>query len=894
MSYNPLEDLVLDDEEIFPEKIDPIEINKDINTIKYDIAFNRPNNFIPKEISFEDINNYDFSKGFNEFIIGQEYVHLYFDFDSITSEDDYKDVINWLDSLKPVFGTYSIGGYCNNKDMEKYGFRYIENEQHYLSMHVIYFITRISSEDLVNIMKHTEKKGFAYDGVHKLCDPNVYKLVAKVNGQKSRQVFRHVLSDKIFKPNDPKNRKNHGYILNNLTPDTQIVQTRGDEPIINKDMWNSLFKLKPSKTEVRNQIKNEKKERNFDIDDINFTDELIKFNKDELLELLHNFSPEFNVYMHDLAPLYHSPYSKDFLRDLLIEWYSTGKHEHDIDTSIDGILDKYYTKENNNKWFYSLIKQLPVKIMNKYLKKYGNSSIDFTININNSNYTFEKIRRLQYEKYEFSKLINSLRGVIGIVKSRIYIKELKDEQVYIRETSITKIRDELSLYKPFKNNTKITLYHIIYKFSNWFLYDDSKIMAKNNDPENIINIFQGFKFNESTTDDFTILEPLLDHIKTIVCNNDDKKYDYFMKWWANIFQNITVKNGTMPIIYGAQGSGKSFPIECFCELLGNFALRNVDDLDKVFGKFNGLIGRHLVININEPPEATEKFKYLGKIKSKLTQKRTVQETKGVDQIEIDSWANYLMSTNNPNPVQEEKGDRRLIYYEANNKYCGNEKYFNKLCKPIQPIPQGPYVKEYMEVLLHYMRTQIDISNFNPEKLIREINSNTNVEYNEQLERQYLDLNAVDRYIVDNYYEFLYGIPLEDIKVNGYKSTGLARKLNSICNVKRIRVSQFGKIVLEHSTIYGGDLVAKYVDSIDVKKEIDGKKQIRIYTLKSKEQIPDLYAIIDYKLYNDKLCDEEEDTAENNDVENNDVENNTAENKNNTIENDDDIIYIGDL
>ncbi|KAH0792572.1 hypothetical protein GPJ56_003557 [Histomonas meleagridis] len=118
----------------------------------------------------------------------------------------------------------------------------------------------------------------------------------------------------------------------------------------------------------------------------------------------------------------------------------------------------------------------------------------------------------------------------------------------------------------------------------------------------------------------------------------------------------------MPIIYGAQGSGKSFSIGVFCELLGNFALANVDDLDKVFGKFNGLIGRYLIININEPPEATEKFKYLGKIKSKLTQKKTVQETKGVDQIEIDSWAKYSMTTNYPNPVQEEKGDRKLIYY----------------------------------------------------------------------------------------------------------------------------------------------------------------------------------------------------------------------------------------
>ena len=127
-----------------------------------------------------------------------------------------------------------------------------------------------------------------------------------------------------------------------------------------------------------------------------------------------------------------------------------------------------------------------------------------------------------------------------------------------------------------------------------------------------------------------------------------------------------------------------------------------------------------------------------------------------------------MTTNNSNPVQEEKGDRRLIYYETNNCKCGDDEYFDNLCKIIQPVKQGPYNKEYMEVLLHYMRTKVDISDFNPEKLIREINSNTNVEYNEQLERQYLDLNAVDRYIVDIYYKFIYSIALDDIHVDGYK------------------------------------------------------------------------------------------------------------------------------
>ena len=75
----------------------------------------------------------------------------------------------------------------------------------------------------------------------------------------------------------------------------------------------------------------EKKERNFDIDDINFSDELIKKNKDELLNLLSNFSPEYNTYMVTLGSLYHSQYSKKLLREILIEWYSSGEHKHDVD-----------------------------------------------------------------------------------------------------------------------------------------------------------------------------------------------------------------------------------------------------------------------------------------------------------------------------------------------------------------------------------------------------------------------------------------------------------------------------------------------------------------------------------------------------------------------------------
>ena len=819
--------------------------------IKYGLKFALPNDWKPKEISFDLVNKIKFNQcTFNEFLIKPEYVHLYYDFDSISSEEEYLDVLTWLDEVKGVFGDYSIGGYSNDQDFSnKYGFRYIDGDKHYLSIHVVYYTSKILSTELMEIMKHTDKKGYVNYKVHKLCDPNVYKL-------DSRQVFRHVLSDKCYSEKNPKNRKNHGYILNGLKPVTQIVQVRGNEKTITRDQWESVFpplqietnEIPPMDDQILNQIldqtddqindpemvktleetlpqkpanpgpKTRKKrvvkgKRIEKIDDLELDDELILFTEEEMTEFLDHFDPEFDNLFKTLAPLRYSPYSKEFLREILIRWYGRRKHTNGTVNVVDQIL-KYHAKENNNRWFFSIVKHLPEEVRKQYLTKYT-KSIDFTININNSDWSFEDINLKEYSIWDTVSLINDLRGVVGVIEDIWYLKKRIDGQFFIKEISDDKLMKKMKNYKPFCKNHIINLAQILSRYSKLFVYSEARICKEvdNEDGKNmVINMFQGFKHKEVFSDDFTPLQPLLDHIREVICKNNDKKYDYFMRWWASIIQNITVKNGTMPIIHGAQGSGKSFPIELLCELFGKYALANVDDLDKVFGKFNGLIGRHLVININEPPEANEKFKYLGKIKSKLTQKKTVQETKGVDQIEIDSWANYSMTTNNPNPVQEEKGDRRLIYFETDNKYCGNTEYFKSLCSPFQPAKQGDYNPYMMGLLLHYMKTQIDTNNWDPETLIREINADVNAEYNENLERQYLDLNAVDRYVVDHYDVFAEGTVLDDIRIDGYKPNGIARKLTAICDVCR--------------------------------KRIDGR-QLRVYTLKSKEQIPDLYAIIDY-------------------------------------------------
>ena len=829
----------------------------DTNTITYSTQIvDSKHSDWRKTITHEDVDNYDFEhNNFIEIVDKAEYIRLYFDFDSIETTDDYDNVIEWLDNLKDTFGEYAIGGYTRIQAFTQYGFKLIKDAHHILSFHVVFYESMIKSSWLIEIMR-CKNKQYIHTNINKFCDPNVYKL-------ETRQLMRHPLSNKYYKKNYKDNTITAGSLLNYTKPSNLIITPIGTEDIVEAADLIKLFDLpsnfgnidkiagykisiendddyddydeeediiKPvAKKPIEQTIKRSHHKKPITINDIEYNDKLILFDKAELIEFLDNFDNCCNTILTTLAPLYHSPYSKEYLIDAVSEWYEQVEHNHP--ENVENFINRYYEYDDSNKWFYSLLKHLPKEKSDVYKAKYCDS-LDFSININNSKITYEDVKAKRYEIERPLRLLNVLRAVLGVIDDVWYLKILKDNQPFIITLNEDKLMKKLKTFKPFKNNNSINLYQFVSKFSNVFHYKAAEMSKDYKD--NIINLFQGFKYQEIITDDFTLIQPFLNHIRKFICKDNEEKYTYFMSWFANIFQNITVKNSSVPIIHGAQGSGKSFPTEVFADLLGNYALANVDDLDKVFGKFNGLVGQSLLVVINEPPESNEKFKFTGKIKSKTTQKRTIQETKGVDQVDIISWANYMMTTNNPNPIQAEKGDRRYIYYETDNSMCGNEQYFKDLCKPIQQTKQGEYNKEFMGILLHYMRTQIDVSDFDGERLIRKINSNTQTDYNEQLERQYLDLNNVEKYVVENYELFEKGLTsynIEHITIEGYSAAGIKRKLNAICDVK-------------------------------IQQHKEGKKvnKSRLYTLKPKEQIPDLYNIIEYRHFG------EEDTNDiNNDI-----------------------------
>ena len=859
--------------------------------IHFILAFNKPKDI--KSISHDNVNSYPFKKGFNEKITKDTpFIHPYFDIDHLETVDAFHDFVAYCDKAKEVLGDYSIGGYTNDpKIAESLGFKHIDGAEKVMSFHVIFYEARIKPLDFLDFINSYK------DQLHKAIDFNVYKL-------KSSQLFRHALSDKYKTEKDFKHTA--GSILDGKQPVTQIVTAKGDEkeitnddlmkafgiesqPIFDDSVWDGfdfpsddegdshsddsrLARVKEASKQIDQKLSQEEKPKqrkpkskaNMNINDTVFDDKLVKLSDEDLLALLNDITtePHNHELVHTIVPLYHSPYSEDDINKVVNKWYS--QIDHKTRDNLPKIISRFYNREESNKWLFSLINKIPnADKAEEWRSRFKKEHVDESININNSQLCYTDINKRSYKVNEFAKLINDLRAVIAMCGARYFIKEKQDGQYIIRECTKETFNDTLSKRKPFHGNTKISLSHIVNAYSNYFLYDDLKLFKPCDEnkelEETTINIFQGYKYQEVVTDDFTILEPLLNHIKEVNCNGDEKKYKYIMNWYANIIQNLAVKNGTLPIIYGSQGSGKSLFVEIMADLLGALAITNADDLDKVFGKFNGIVEKKVLVVLNEIGEANDKFAYSEKMKSRITQVNTLYEKKGIETKTGLNYANYIMTANYANPIKSQKGDRRTIYFPTNNKYCGDRNYFKELCKPFQPVKQGPYNKEYMGVLLHYMLTQFKPEEYDLEELIFETNQNTQTNYNEQLERQYTDLNAVESFVVDNYQYFLIGYPVNFIRLEGYKQKGIATKLQSLCEEpKRIRTtSKEAKRLQEEYE----KLPNPHGIKIDIYNATDGG-QLRIYKLKAREQIPDLFNIIDYKIYQDKYDEEHnEDTEE---------------------------------
>lgn len=232
------------------------------------------------------------------------------------------------------------------------------------------------------------------------------------------------------------------------------------------------------------------------------------------------------------------------------------------------------------------------------------------------------------------------------------------------------------IYKDFINKYLIED-RTIPRWAEWGIYPNDKLC-----PAQVFNTWTGFAVEQ---EEYEHIEPdgdisnILYHFK-VVASFDDKLYEYLLNYYAHIIQRPEVKTNVCLLIQGKQGTGKTTIAELLMKnLLGKKYVFDTPDIEKICGRFNGIVQGKLLGILNEAT-GKDTFSIIDKIKDSITREDVVMEFKGIDPFTIKDYCNYIYTTNNINPVKIDEDDRRFQIIECSDKHKNDKAYFTKLRK----------------------------------------------------------------------------------------------------------------------------------------------------------------------------------------------------------------------
>jgi hypothetical protein len=223
-------------------------------------------------------------------------------------------------------------------------------------------------------------------------------------------------------------------------------------------------------------------------------------------------------------------------------------------------------------------------------------------------------------------------------------------------------------------------------------------------PKHTYNTFKGFPFMDYDEVDFEFKPNAIELFEkqiSILVNHEEHVKDYFIKYFADIFQNPTKLPGVALVIKSDEGWGKDMLIHTLQLLLSKELVFRTETMDHIFGSFNGNMKNKLLIQLNEM-NGKHGFENKDVLKGIITSETLTINEKGKESYEQKHFARHLITTNGITPICLPAGSRRYTVTQASPIKPPRE-HFDKYWAMLED-------KDALRTLMEYLMG-IDLSNF---------------------------------------------------------------------------------------------------------------------------------------------------------------------------------------
>ncbi|CAJ0645993.1 4491_t:CDS:1 [Entrophospora sp. SA101] len=228
---------------------------------------------------------------------------------------------------------------------------------------------------------------------------------------------------------------------------------------------------------------------------------------------------------------------------------------------------------------------------------------------------------------------------------------------------------------------------------------------------NFFNLFLGFAATPAPGINKEFMDPILWHVKNVICDENNELIEYIWNWWAFLVQKPEKKPRSICVLKSTlQQCGKNIIIDFIGDkVLGPNLYYATSDLGKILGKFNSLIqGKKLVV-MNETGMASgEWHKFNEHLKALITEPKVSIERKGLEPIHLKDYSAFMVTSNQDAPIKIDAGDACIVCFDVSACCRGNIPYFKRLAKILEH-PDAP------GVVMRYLLNR-DLSNWDPQDI----------------------------------------------------------------------------------------------------------------------------------------------------------------------------------